>query len=231
MAVGGDGTVNECLKALIGTNVALAIIPIGSGNGFAYHFNIKKDLVSALKQFNTNNFKLIDCCSVNNHPFVNIAGIGFDAHIAKLFAKSKSRGFINYLKLCIKELTYKAQEYTIKINNNNNNKLHAFAIVFANASQYGNDAIISPLSNIEDGLIDFIIIKKFPNWKIPFFIFQVLKGKTHLSKFVEIIKSKECEINTKNSFVHVDGEVKELSNPIKVKVLDEKIKIFVPDEK
>ena len=48
---------------------------------------------------------------------------------------------------------------------------------------------------------------------------------------MEIIKSKECEINTKNSFVHVDGEVKELSNPIKVKVLDEKIKIFVPDEK
>jgi len=228
--VGGDGTVNECSKALIGTNVALAIIPIGSGNGFAYHFNIKRDFIKALKQFNNNIIKLIDSCSVNNHPFVNVAGIGFDAHIAKLFAKSKTRGFINYLKLCIKELSYKAEHYTITINNNET-KLYAFAIVFANASQYGNDAMISPLSDVQDGLLDIVVIKKFPNWKIPFFILEVLKGKTHLSKFVEIIKTKEIEIKAVKPFVHVDGEVKELSNPIKVKIQEKKLKIFVPNEK
>ena len=131
--------------------------------------------------------------------------------------------------MCLRELSYKAQEYSITVNRKKT-KIYAFAIVFANASQYGNDAMISPLSKVDDGLIDFIIVKKFPNWQIPFFILQVLKGKTHLSKYVKIIKSKNIEISTKLSFVHVDGEVKELSNPIKIKVLNEKLKILIPNE-
>jgi diacylglycerol kinase family enzyme len=40
IAVGGDGTVNECAKAIIGSKTALGVIPCGSGNGFAFHFGI-----------------------------------------------------------------------------------------------------------------------------------------------------------------------------------------------
>ena len=230
VAVGGDGTVNECLQALIGTDVALGIIPTGSGNGFAYHFKIKRNISEALLQFNKNSSRMIDVGSINNFHFVNISGIGFDAHIAKLFANSKTRGFINYLKLCLKELKYKSKNYSINVNNKSFD-IKAYAIVFANASQYGNDAKISPLSIVDDGLIDFVIVKDFPNWKIPYFIYQVLKGRTHLNKNVEIIRAKSMIIKTELPFVHVDGEVKELTNPITIKVNKEKIKIFAPNEK
>lgn len=227
VAIGGDGTVSECAKALIGSETALSIIPCGSGNGFAYHFNINRKIDDAILQLNNNQIKYIDSCIVNNFPFINVSGIGFDAHIANLFASTKKRGFFSYIKLTLRELSYKAKEYEICYNSISK-KIKAFAIVFANASQYGNDARIAPNAITNDGLIDFVIVKKFPNWKIPFFILDVLRGKTHLNKNVEILKLKELTIKTDNKIVHLDGEVKKVISPISIKISDRKLKIFVP---
>ena len=77
-------------------------------------------------------------------------------------------------------------------------------------------------------MIDFVIVKKFPNWKIPFFVLDVLRGRTHLNKNVEILKLKELNIKTDNNTVHLDGEVKKVNSPINIKISDKKLKIFVP---
>ena len=114
VAIGGDGTVSECAKALIGSETALSVIPCGSGNGFAYHFKINRKIEDAIVQLNNNQIKYIDSCSVNHFPFINVSGIGFDAHIANLFASTKKRGFLSYIKLTLRELSYKAREYEIQ---------------------------------------------------------------------------------------------------------------------
>ena len=174
--------------------------------------------------------KYIDSCKANDHKFINVSGIGFDAHIANLFASTKKRGFFSYIKLTLQELSYKAKKYKIRYNNVTK-EIEAFAIVFANASQYGNDARIAPNAKIDDGLIDFVIIKKFPNWKIPFFVADVMRGKTHLNKNVEIISTKEMLIETNYPMVHLDGEVKNLSYQILIETKNKNFKVFVPHEK
>jgi len=230
VAVGGDGTVSECASALIGSQTALAIVPCGSGNGFAYNFNIKRKVTEALIQLNKNKIRYIDSCTANNLSFVNVSGIGFDAHIASLFANTKKRGFFSYIKLTIKELFYKPKKYKIHYENKIR-EVDAFAIVFANASQYGNDAKIAPLAKVDDGLIDFVIIKSFPNWQVPLFLLDVLRGKTHLNKNVEIIKTKKMLIESDFPRVHLDGEIKNLNNPIDIRIHNQNFKIFVPYEK
>ena len=112
IAVGGDGTVNECFPPLINTPIALGIIPCGSGNGFARYLGMDTNPAVAIKQLISCETKNIDTCSVNNMPFVNVSGVGFDAHIASLFSKLKKRGFINYIKLIFKELSYSCLLYT-----------------------------------------------------------------------------------------------------------------------
>ena len=87
-----------------------------SGNGFAYHIGMKKKISVAINQLNNCKISKIDYCSVNGNVFENVAGIGFDAHIAKLFSKSKKRGFLKYVKLILKELMYDPQEYNISYN-------------------------------------------------------------------------------------------------------------------
>ncbi len=230
IAIGGDGTVNECLKALINTNVVLGVIPCGSGNGFAYHIGMNSDTKKAIKQLKKTSVETIDVGSVNKIPFINVSGIGFDAHIAQLFAKSKRRGLVNYVMLILKELNYQPQEYNIKYDGISSN-INAYMISFANSSQYGNNLKIAPMANIKDGLLDFVIIKTMPKWKIPFLLIKIATGKIQLSKYVKIIKCKKMKIIAKNTQVHLDGEPFTASNPITINLKQNSLKILMPNEK
>ena len=228
VAVGGDGTVNECLKGLVNTNTALGVIPCGSGNGFAYHIGMHRTAEKAIIQLKNAKIETIDSCTVNGAPFVNVSGIGFDAHISNLFSYLKVRGFINYVKIILKELSYKPQEYTLQYEGLDR-KVKAYMISFANASQYGNDFRIAPNAQINNGLLDFVIVKAFPKWKIPFFLLKLSRGKTHLSKYVEIIQSKHMKISANNTLLHLDGEPYKASNPVKINVLPKSLKILIPN--
>ena len=228
IAVGGDGTVNECLIGLVNTKTALGVMPCGSGNGFAYHIGMDRTVKKAIVQLKNAKIETIDSCTANGAPFVNVSGIGFDAHIANLFAGLKERGFINYVKLILKELSYKPQEYTLQYEGTKR-KIKAYMISFANASQYGNDARISPMADVQDGLLDFVIVKAFPKWKIPFFLLKLTRGKTHLSKYVEIIQSKHMKISANNTLLHLDGEPYKAKNPIEIQLLPKSLKILIPN--
>jgi len=228
VVVGGDGTVNECLIGLVNSNTALGVIPCGSGNGFACHIGMDRTVEKAIVQLKNAKIETIDSCTANGTPFVNVSGIGFDAHIANLFSTLKVRGLINYLLIILKELSYKPQEYKIKYKSIER-KVTAYMISCFNASQYGNNARILPMADIKDGLIDFVIINNFPRWQIPFFLLKVARGKAHLSKYVEIIKCQKIQISTKNTLLHLDGEPYKTSNPVEIKVIPKSLKILMPD--
>ena len=230
IAVGGDGTINECLIRLVNTKTALGVIPCGSGNGFAYHIGMYRTVEKAIVQLKNAKIETIDSCTANGAPFVNVSGIGFDAHISNLFAGLKERGFINYVKLILKELSYKPQEYTLQYEGIKR-KIKAYMISFANASQYGNNARISPMADLQDGLLDFVIIKAFPKWQIPFFLLKVARGKTHFSKYVEIIQSKHMKISANNTLLHLDGEPYKAKNPVEIQLLPKSLKILIPNGK
>tara|TARA_B100000214_G_scaffold366531_1_gene335602 strand:- start:379 stop:1239 length:861 start_codon:yes stop_codon:yes gene_type:complete len=230
VAIGGDGTLNECMKSLVNTETALGVVPCGSGNGFANHIGMKNNIKEAIKQIKYSKIISIDSCTINDLPFVNVAGIGFDAHIAKLFSKSKKRGFLKYMKLILKELMYNPQEYNISYNTNKK-KINAYMISIANASEYGNNIKIAPMANIQDGLIDFVIVKKFPKWEIPFFLYKSYQGKTFMSKHVDIIQTNKMQILAENTLIHLDGEPYKTTNPITINLLKNSLKILKPNEK
>ncbi|MDC0201845.1 diacylglycerol kinase family lipid kinase [Flavobacteriales bacterium] len=228
IAVGGDGTVNEIASECIGKDTILGIIPAGSGNGFAYHIGMKKNIKKSILQLNNAKVKIVDSCTVNSIPFVNVSGIGFDAHIANLFQNLEKRGFWNYTKLIYKEINYKAKEYTINYNGKSR-KIKAVMISFANATQYGNNFRISPRSELDDGIIDFVIVKDMPKRMIPQFLIKIANGKIENSKFVEIIQAKEMEIFSDEEIIHLDGEPKTISKSVVVKNNPKTLKILVPN--
>ena len=230
IAVGGDGTVNECVKSLIYSKIILGIIPCGSGNGFARHIGMSQKIKSAINQLKKGKVSKIDTCSINKIPFINVSGTGFDAHIANKFKNLKKRGFISYIKLVLSELSFNANKYEI-IQKNKKHIFNAFFISLANASQYGNNAIISPLSNINDGIFEVIVVEKFTKWLIPIFIFKLFSGKIHTFKYVKIIRCNEITINSKTDLVHVDGETYKTEKKLNIKVNKNSLKILKPNEK
>ena len=230
ISVGGDGTLNECVQASVNSNIVLGVIPCGSGNGFAKHIGMSTNPEKAIMQIKNSYVLMVDSCLANDKYFINVSGVGFDAHIANLFSKVKKRGLKQYINLIAKELSYKGKEYILKYNKTKKN-INAYLIAFANSSQYGNNFNISPDAKIDDGLIDFVVVKSFPKWQIPFFIIKIVRGNIHKSKYVKIIKTNEMEILSKDTLIHLDGEPYQTSSHLKIKIIPKSLKILIPNEK
>jgi diacylglycerol kinase (ATP) len=218
VAVGGDGSVNETAKGLINTQTAMAIIPTGSGNGLARHLNIPLNLKKAMRVINNGNETIIDTIRLNEETFVNVAGIGFDAHIGWEFAKFGKRGLSSYLKVIAREFPgYKANDFELTIDGKAFNK-KAYLISFANGSQWGNNAYIAPTADISDGIMDIAILGDFRFYNILSIGYKLLNKSLHKSSYLEIIKAKEVFIKQKGIIAHIDGEPIEVGNELKIKV-------------
>ena len=120
------------------------------------------------------------------------------------------------------------KEYTLNYDGKSR-KVKAILISFANATQYGNNFRISPKSEVDDGLIDFVVVRDMPKRMIPQFLIKIANGKIENSKYVEIIQSKEMEIFSNEKIIHLDGEPKTISNSVLVKNNPKTLKILIPN--
>jgi len=206
-AVGGDGTINEIASEVSSLGKIMAIIPCGSGNGLARTLKIPLSHAKAIARINAFNTVKVDVGTFNGKKFFNMAGMGFDAHISFLFAKSTGRGLMGYVKSIFREIAnYKADHYIIEIDGKKIER-EAFMLSIANSSQYGNNAHISPEASLMDGLLDVCVIKPFPLWKFPVLGFRMFAKSTPYSKYVEIFKGKYIVIQRKKEGpIHLDGE-------------------------
>jgi YegS/Rv2252/BmrU family lipid kinase len=231
VAVGGDGTVNEVASSIVGTGTPLGIIPFGSGNGLSRFLQIPMDTENALKNLTTGHIETIDSASLNGKAFFNMAGVGFDAHIAEVFSHNKKRGFITYIKSAFEEFSkYQPRHYEITIDGKSYPR-DAFMISFANSSQYGNNAHISPNASVQDGLLDVCIIKKFSILRLPEMGIRMMLGSAEKTGYVEIIRGKEITITRENSGpIHLDGEPQMAGRELAVKVIPGSLKVIAGKE-
>ena len=212
IAVGGDGTVNEVACVLTETTIPLGIIPIGSGNGLARHLHIPLKFEAALDKAMHGHEIGIDVGLLNNKMFFCTAGIGFDAKVAQLFAKSNQRGFINYIKATLSALTmYKPIEISI----NQGPMQKVYSLTFANASQFGSNAYISPFSDLQDAYLEMVKINPLHLLNALLLVIQLFSKKIHRSNKVNIQSIKSITIKYKeNEPLHIDGEALLTDNAI-----------------
>ncbi len=207
IACGGDGTVNMVASLIVNTNMALGILPLGSGNGLARSNGIPMDLVKALQVIEKGKTELIDSGTINSKSFFCTAGIGFDALIAHKFAESTKRGFVTYFKTSVKEFfNYKPHSYSITVDGKNF-QTPAFLITVANAGQWGNDVYIAPAAKLNDGLFHISVLKPFPLVTFPLFGIKLFSKKADTFKYLESFIGKKIEIVFENELpAHYDGE-------------------------
>ncbi len=207
VAVGGDGTVNQVAKSILGTNIALGIVPIGSGNGLARTLGLSMNIEQVIKQIVAGKKEVVDSGIVNGRPFFCTSGIGFDAHIGNLFATSVKRGLKSYVRITIRELfNYRAKEYTLSFNSRTITK-KAFLITVANAGQYGNDFYIAPQASMQDGMFHVVILKPFNPLKVFGLMIKILSRKAYLSSCIETYLTDKLTVTRNESdTIHFDGE-------------------------
>ncbi|MDA0194337.1 MAG: diacylglycerol kinase family lipid kinase [Bacteroidetes bacterium] len=228
VAVGGDGTINEVASQLVHSDVKMGIVPRGSGNGLSYFLGIPVNLSQALQLVRDGDSRIIDTMKLNERCFVNMAGIGFDAHVANIFNEFGSRGFASYIRIVIREfLKYPGISYEVKTNIGSRLE-EAFVLSFANSSQYGNNAHIAPYALIDDGLIDICKVAKFPGTSALGIVLKLFRGNIHKSRYYSYHQTSEFNINSKNDLIaHIDGEPIWVGKQIQVKVIPKSLKVIM----
>ncbi len=227
VAVGGDGTINNVAQYVTNTNKIFGIIPMGSGNGLARELNIPTNPEMALTLINEQKIKSIDTGKANNQFFINIAGVGFDAHIAHLFASASSRGFKTYAKITFKEFfSYKNRSYQLSYNGITK-QAKAFMICVCNGTQFGNNVFPAPKAIYNDGLFDVVVFNSFKLWRVPQIAFKLFKGDVSDLPFVETFKTDSLTISRPQKEVaNIDGEAIWLDDKITFKIFKQNLKVI-----
>jgi YegS/Rv2252/BmrU family lipid kinase len=229
VAVGGDGSVNDIVAGLIGTQTALAIIPKGSGNGMARTMDIPLKELEAIEVINKGNAVMIDIGFANERPFISNAGVAFDALISKKFAKSKRRGFAIYSWLVTRYMwTYKEWNWDITIDGEPI-KERAFIISIANGKQFGYNFQIAPIADWTDGLFDIVVIKKFPKLLGGLLVMRAMNGTIIDSPYVKHYTGKDVVIHhPKLRLMQTDGDAHECTDTIHFRIEKGLQKVIVP---
>ena len=208
VAVGGDGTVNEVASQLLHSSCTLAILPAGSGNGFALHIGMGRNMKKALRKLSSlDSVTTIDTAIVNGGFFINVSGIGFDAMVSHAVKAEKRRGLQLYVKKTIECMrSFEILDMHIQLDDRVIEGKYVNAIV-ANASLYGYHLSIAPQALLTDGLLDLILIKNVSKASYLLSAYRLFNKTFHQSRLVDTYVSSSIEISVnKASYVHRDGE-------------------------
>ncbi|WP_126654267.1 diacylglycerol/lipid kinase family protein [Chryseobacterium aureum] len=227
VAIGGDGTISTVAKNLINTDKILAIFPAGSGNGFSNETRFSKNLDELLEKIKAKNSRKIDTFTVNDRLSINVSGTGFDGKVVKEFEKT-SRGFKNYIKVSLKTF-FNYKPIKVKFFDEEYQQYNGRYLMMniANTRQFGNNAYIAPKASKSDGLVDMVLVKKFPLTYSALFAFRMFTKRLKDDDYVTYLPVSEIsfKVNTKNW--HLDGEFNKIKSPIHVKVQPASLNILV----
>jgi len=228
-AVGGDGSVNDVIAGIRGTEATLAIIPKGSGNGLARSLGIPLEAEKAIRLINRGRKHSIDLGKAGEQLFVSNVGVGFDSLVAKKFAKSKRRGMMMYSWIVTKYL-WKYKEWTWEIEvDGKKMKERAFILTVANAQQFGYNFKIAPLADLQDGLFDIVILKKYPKVLGALIALRAFRGSLLKSRYVAYTRGREVTIRHAHlNMMQVDGDVHPCSTELKITMLPAALNVLVP---
>lgn len=227
VAVGGDGTVNEVARGIIGTDKVMGIIPCGSGNGLAFHHGIPSDIPGALKVIAEGRISKLDTGRICNHVFCCSCGVGMDAQTSLLFRKSKRRGFLSYIMIGIRMFfTYGRKHYSITVDGKTFDT-SAKMITIGNANQWGNNAFITPDARTDDGLLNMTIIERINILNVIPLLAHLFSGTLSSSPIAKTCIGKSFSITRDAAGpIHFDGDAVFEGRRLTVSIVPSSLKIL-----
>lgn len=214
ISAGGDGTLNAIASGLIGTNVPVGVIALGSGNGYARSLGLPLKPEAALRLAFTGTAQPMDVCYLNDVPFLGTAGIGFDARVAHRFDKSKGRGMFGYARIILQEIFTAPPMRVVVKSNHDTIEANVLMLVFCNTREFGNGAEISPGSLPDDGWAELRVVRKPPFLPLINAFVQIYTGKADKSPYIRNIVTRSATVWQEGTVAHLDGEPIEVGHEV-----------------
>jgi lipid kinase YegS len=212
IAAGGDGTVNEVVNGLAGSDVALGIIPLGTANDFARQAGIPDDVDHAMDVVLQHPAVRIDTAQANGRRYLNVSVGGVAAEVtAETPPEAKeSLGILAYALSGLRKLTdlhpytarFRGHEFDLQC------KVLLFAV--ANGTHTGGGTLVAPKADLTDGLLDLCVVEALPKGDIGRMLLKVRRGEHLGEDGVHYVQLPEVVVSVRRPIVvNVDGETTE----------------------
>ncbi len=223
--VGGDGTLNEVLNGIMRQTgippleISLGMIPVGTGNDWCRTFQIPFDYKKAIAILKAGKTFIQDIGLVHYHKesekhnryFMNVAGMGYDALVAKKtnILKEKGRGntFAYFYFVFASLFQYKFLDGVIEVDNEIVFKGEIFSMNVGICKYNGGGMMQVPYAVPDDGLMDVMVIKKASKFAVVRYTRKLYDGTLVNLPFVTTLRGKHIRIRSTGSiYIETDGE-------------------------
>ncbi len=214
LAVGGDGTAYEVASGLYHTKTALGLIPAGTGNDFIKSIGAPKDPLRALEFILSHAPRPVDMGQMNDQLFLNVCGTGFDVSVLEYTIKAKKlvRGMLPYLYGVVRTIfSFRPVRMRIVIDDETALEGTFLQCSVANGRYFGGGIAISPTAEVDDGLLDVVVLRSIPNWKMFLYLPGLVLGKVDTFSITSHYRCKKVQIDAPGMRLNVDGEILPIS--------------------
>jgi diacylglycerol kinase (ATP) len=229
VAAGGDGTINEVVNGIAGTDAALGLLPMGTMNVFALELGLPaNDLGRCWKIIQARHTRLVDLPTANSKHFVQLAGVGLDAQVVKetSLAFKRSFGPLSYL-VSAAQIAARPPPRLVVESNDAVTGEGSFVLV-GNGRLYGGPFPFFKNAVIDDGLLDVVVFKQLGYLEIIKYLQNVLFSSEIRLPEVEYFQTKELRVTSEEDVpVEIDGELVGQC-PVKFQVHKRKLRVLVP---
>ncbi len=212
IAAGGDGTIHAVASGLIGTKSTLAIIAMGTMNNLAHSLSIPDTVEGACAIIAKGETKKIDIGNINNHVFLEVAGIGLEAVLFPAAEEIKRRGWLSSVRGVIDGLlslfSFKPASIKVSFDGQRNRTYRVLQVTVCNSPYYGVHLQVAPGTLMDDGLLDVVIYKNFSKLEFIRHSISITQGKRILEPKITRRKVKTLRITADYPVaIHADGVV------------------------
>lgn len=224
IAIGGDGSVHETLNGIMkyadesgvpAGEFSLAVIPIGSGNDWIKSTGVPHDTGAIIRMIASGSFSRQDVVRVESSDGVcymaNVGGVGFDSHVCMTVNRQKEQGLrsrLIYLMALLRTiLTLKRQTVRVEADGKIIHDGEIYSIAFGNGCYSGGGMRQVPLSLIDDGLLDFMIVPRMSFFRILRELPRLFNGRLYKAACLKMGTCRTITV-TGNDIVEVDGEIR-----------------------
>jgi diacylglycerol kinase (ATP) len=226
VAFGGDGTVNEVINGIAGTETALGIVPLGTANDFAVNMGVK-NIDTACDLLRGTQTRKIDLVRVNQDRFFcGTACLGFDAEVAA-FARSRKIDpfFMHVMGGLFKFFSFKPKTVELRFDGQ---RLfgNVFLVAFGNIRSYAKGMLITPQAAFDDALLDICVVRGMPRRRVLAIFPSVYKGAHVKHKEVDLYQAGAVFVHSLGPMdLYADGDFM-AKTPIRLEVVPRHLKVI-----
>jgi YegS/Rv2252/BmrU family lipid kinase len=208
---GGDGMLATMLPALVGTHVALGVVPLGTGNVWARELGLPMQPGAAVTAQLAQPAQRVDIGRLNRVPFLVVASAGLDARIVEVVETNMKRlGQAAYPLASLGLLSEIRGAKCQVLLDGESIDLPLLAAVITNVRLYGGLVPLVPSARVDDGVLDVVLFEGTDPFQLAAHVAKVLAGHHERDANIHVCRARSIRIVSRDRPlpIQADGDLR-----------------------